>query len=1145
MLLIFVVLTTQHITYTIDFDAARVQMIPKESYTEIVVPGCELSHDVGAPQLPVQCCDIALPYGARITGVNILDADYMVLEGEYLLRPVPAPVILSQKEITVTTEPRDDIYGSSIPYPVSCIDFKGSGVLDKQAIAELLFYPCQYIPAHKRIRVYTRVTLDIVYEGGTKLPARMPGVQSIVANPQDITIIPPMQRNGEFEYVIITNQVMDTVFQRLADWKTKKGIRAEVRTVSWIYANYTGEDNVAQIRNYLKTLADSSTQYCLLGGDVDVLPCRYAYAMSCSAGIWPGREDTMPSDLYFGDFQGTWDYDNDGSYGEIEDSVDLYPDILVGRAPVNTIAEAQKFVEKVLVYECNPDLTYLEKAMFSADILWSNPYTDMGVHKNRIENESFPPWYTVTKLYHSLGNLSPAAFCNALEQGQSLINHDGHGWIDVMGAGTGYLHNDDFEDLTNAPYYGILISIGCWTTAFDFGSIAEAFVNSTNGGGVAFIGNSSYGWGSPGNPGHGYSDRFDSRFFYSLLQEDNYHLGSALAHCKIHYIPFSREKNVYRWHQYQLNLLGDPELPVWTALPETLEVSAPQTIGIGNNHILITVRALGTGLPVDHALVCIMKGTETYASGYTDHTGSVFLDVTPTTTGSCDLTVTAHNYLMQESVIPVISGPYVNFRGWSFNDSLGNDDGIANPNEDIYIDILLKNSGTAQSNNITMTLRSSDAYVVVEDSLETVGTLNVNDSVYISNAFRIAVGAASNGYSIDFELEITDNAQTLIHDPTIIVGTPVFEFKELVISEPPTLPGDTETVYLSLDNTGYGYAHAPALTVTCTSPYVTLLDSTETGADIPPESAATLGPFIVVVDESCPNGSLIPLDFSITAETYSHSEAMEMLIGATGFSDDMESGSDLWTTGGSNNLWHISTRRSFSTSHSWYCGQEGSGLYNNNMNCYIQTVPFMINAHSLLRFYRWFHVPLYGTDGIYVIVMGSGFSDTLDFIGTGGALGDGGRAIQSNWFEEKFSLSAYPAGSTIQLRIAFISDNDGDVGEGFYIDDVNIEYVTFCEEKPGIAIPEKHFGIFPNPFSRSLSIQLGAQLITEGGTFDIFDATGRLVKREIFPPSSSAESHIMVWNARDSDNKPLPAGVYFVRFSTKEQSVIKKAVLLK
>ncbi len=851
----------------------------------------------------------------------------------------------------------------------------------------------------------------------------------------------------------------------------------------------------------------------------------------------------MPSDLYYGDLQGTWDYDNDGSYGEIEDSIDLYPDLIVGRAPVNNVSEAQTFVSKVLVYEKTPDLSYQDNAMFSADVLWSNPWTDMGVHKNKIEAESFPGWYTITKLYHSQGNLSPAAFKNALRQGQGLTNHDGHGWINSMGAGTGYLHNADFDTLTNAPKFGIMASIGCWTTAYDFNCIAESYINSPNGGGVVFFGNSSYGWGSPGNPGFGYSDRFDSRLFYCLLQEDQYHAGDMLASCKIHFIPYSREKNVYRWHQYQLNLLGDPELPIWTDIPETLIVSAPQSIPQGNSRVLVTVKDKNTEVPIKGALVCLMKDSESYAAGYTDAAGTIFLNASASSGGDFDLTVTTHNYIPQESTIPTVNGSYLSYLGCPVEDSLGNSDGIANPNEDIFLDIIIKNNGNATSNNILLTLRSQDPFTSIGDSTESLGSLNVGDSVYISNAFYISVGAATNGHGIHFDLEVIDDARTLNYKPTLLIGTPVFSFEELIISEPPAMPGDTEAVYLEVMNSGYGYVHTPYITLFTTSPYITILDDSCSCADIPPESSEIVGPFNLVISPSCPSGTLIPLDFTIQAETYVHNDVLNMLVGQTGFSDDMESGSSLWTTAGTNNLWHISTRRNFSPTHAWYCGDEGSGLYVHNMDCYIQTIPFMINANSILKFYRWFSVPLYGTDGIYVIIMGNGFADTLDFIGTGGALND--RGIQSEWFEQKYELSSYPAGDTIQVRIAFVSDGGDGVGEGFYIDDFNAEHVTFIEEYTPKTVSADLLAIYPNPFRNKTDITFSIGQNAGCRELKIYDATGRLVKNLELPTTYSLLPTYVSWNGTDELNRKVPAGIYFVQLETDAHCLTRKAILLR
>ena len=47
---------------------------------------------------------------------------------------------------------------------------------------------------------------------------------------------------------------------------------------------------------------------------------------------------------------------------------------------------------------------------------------------------------------------------------------------------------------------------------------------------------------------------------------------------KVQSIAYSREANVYRWHQYELNLLGDPEMPVWTDIPRVLTVTLPHSV---------------------------------------------------------------------------------------------------------------------------------------------------------------------------------------------------------------------------------------------------------------------------------------------------------------------------------------------------------------------------------------------------------------------------------------------------------------------------------------------------------------------------------------------------------------------------------------
>ena len=84
-------------------------------------------------------------------------------------------------------------------------------------------------------------------------------------------------------------------FTTLRDWKTKKGVPAEIVDVSWITANYNGYDTQEEIRLFLKEAYTTwGIEYCLLGGDVSVVPNRFCY---CAANGY--TEPNIAADLYY------------------------------------------------------------------------------------------------------------------------------------------------------------------------------------------------------------------------------------------------------------------------------------------------------------------------------------------------------------------------------------------------------------------------------------------------------------------------------------------------------------------------------------------------------------------------------------------------------------------------------------------------------------------------------------------------------------------------------------------------------------------------------------------------------------------------------------------------------------------------------
>jgi hypothetical protein len=1097
------------------------------NYVVITGQDMDVTDEPGAPQLPLKPVQLVLPGRCRVKAVRVTPGSWSKLSEN--VRPMPAQrqQVLSLNRDgaragcpcynanAAFTEPDPQYYEVGKPYPSEPAVWTGAAYRAGSTVVDLLVAPVRYTGSTQQLELCADFSAEVAYE---------PLLDEV------------RPETSAFEYLIVTGNGLDTVFQRLADWKTLKGVPAQIRTMDWVNANYPGRDQAEQLRNYLKVAADSGVRYVLLGGDVGVVPFRKAFAMTSEAHLEP-REDSLPCDLYFSDLDGTWDANQNDVFGEIADSVDLYPDVFVGRAPVNDVAQAQAFVGKVLRYEQSPGPDYEDKALFFAMVLWNNPYTDEGRHKDWLERDCFATGYDVTKLYQSLGNENRTAVMAAMREGQSVLNHDGHGWYDGMSCGPDALRPADADTITNSAC-GALYSIGCWTTAFDFASIGEAFVTNPHGGTIATIGNSSYGWGSPGNPGFGYSDKFDSRFWWMVSRVGLDHIGEALARAKEYYIPFSRNRNVYRWHQYEVNLMGDPELPLRTARPESLTVLAPAAIPVGQTSMLVSVSKAGQ--PVSGALVCLMKAGETYSKGYTEEAGQILLRVESGTPGDFSLTVTAANCYPVCLTIPGTSGAYVNFLSWDVGDSLGNCDGIANPGEDIFLTVRLQNAGNDTSNPVNLRLRTSDASIEMRDSTDAVGAILPGQSVMSGNAFEIVASAdAADGHVARFELEISDGVQSRTFYPLLLIGRSGLQLERYYVTAPPVLPGETKGIRVALHNQGHGYAHATRARLVSLDPNIAVLlpDSIMLGEISQGQTLISADSFRVSVSNLCPEAYLAQMRLDMSCTDSSCSYPFQLLIGRYGFSDDLESGSAQWSQGGVGDLWHLSEYRSHSSSHAWYCGDEATHQYNDGMDAWISSAPFIVAENCSLKLWRWFQVPNYGVDGIYVILLRGGVAETLDFVGTGGALGEGGfttktprhqdtktprnhlrssafisgssrLGIEEDWAQECYDLSRLAAGETIQVMLAFCSDADGNVGEGFYIDDIEVTgggpAPTFIAGETPCLRPARTFTVWPNPCKGELNLSLRGDL-GKGAVIRVYDASGKLVRT--ISVSGAAESN--------------------------------------
>jgi hypothetical protein len=449
---------------------------------------------------------------------------------------------------------------------------------------------------------------------------------------------------GTPEYLIVTGQALADAFTPLAKWKTMKGLTAAIITMDEVLAMSTGIDDAEKLRNFLVDKYNSGTRYVLLGGDETVVPIRYAFAANTSS--IPTLDLLQICDLYFGDVNGIWDADSDGVYGEpTQDSADFNAELLVGRLPVSTPEQVNAYVSKLIKYEQNPndgDYTYLNKSLFiAADQM--RDYSD-GVGEHVLLAQSLPPFVTcdTTNLIEAptgvaddpsypLAGSSVAKLSEGWGTISLLIHGRMDGWVIRSNKYNQWpksfiLTAEGVEDthgflpnIASNGMPGLVYSIGCNNGAFDMDtppfpsanpSVVTAFLAKPNGGAVAFVGYSRWGWVAT-------SWQVEEAFFDYLYNSNN-NPAEALRYAKL-------QSTYYRDECYGLNYSGDPELKIWTDAPRTLSLSVPDALSEGAIGFEVSVKA--DSLPLAGALITVLNGDSMVAQVQTDGDGVAIIPV--------------------------------------------------------------------------------------------------------------------------------------------------------------------------------------------------------------------------------------------------------------------------------------------------------------------------------------------------------------------------------------------------------------------------------------------------------------------------------------------------------------------------------------
>lgn len=542
----------------------------------------------GEPSLPWQNINIVLPPGTQQESVEVETIGKSSVEGSLNVEPGQTFTneILQQKRFT---PPKSQIYEGSSVFPPKNIkesiaySFRGIPVVSTKIT------PFQYSPREKKLSRFTSLKVKVkVKESTQKVSPMYRGsvdfeeLKELVDNPLvvddylkyrvQIPVVPILP-TGSYTMVIISSKnLIGAVgggkdWADYAVWRTARGIPTTTYSTESIAA-FSGTDTPMKIRNFIIAAYQKwGIKYVLLGGDTDIIPTRLTGNLACAAS------EKVPTDMYFSCLDGNWNADGDATYGEMNDGVDLWGEVYVGRVslaynnPTLALTQLGYYYDKAKNYDEMGANTYHKRMLFIGEQM--NSTLNGGQHKDDtiIKVPINTTTYSITKMYSNATTVSSAKILekiNGSTTSPNVINHVAHGNCTSAGVVT----KTTVDGMTNANRYFIYYTWACLPAAFHPNSsycpteqecLGEKMIRKQNAGAVAFIGNSHFGWFDTGAITDTVSHAYEIRFYKRLLT-NSYRLGKSLLYSKHDLKATAEIDSYYRWTYYALHCLGDPSL---------------------------------------------------------------------------------------------------------------------------------------------------------------------------------------------------------------------------------------------------------------------------------------------------------------------------------------------------------------------------------------------------------------------------------------------------------------------------------------------------------------------------------------------------------------------------------------------------------
>jgi hypothetical protein len=747
-------------------------------FVKLEVDGFGYSTSVGSPALPMLKKLIEIPIHSEFE-INILNQTFKEYKlSDYGIDATVLPVQTPPaKNVDIPIDLDLDfnrvIYNKNEFYQFDLVQVNKIGIMRGVQLARLEIAPIQYNPVQQIIRVIDKLEVEIRFIQADVIATKekkeqlfspfFEGVYRDVVNykPIDskelITVAP-------ITYVIVADPMFEANLQEFVEWKTRKGYRVVEAYTDDPAVGNTSLSIKAFLENlyYFPPFGYNPQTFVLIVGDIAQLPS------------FDGIYGSHMTDLYYAEYSG-----------------DNLPECFIGRFSANNLAQLNAYIDKTLEYEKFefPNPAFLDSALLiSGEDSYAYGQGQINYALDNYFNAEHGIYTHVLQDPYSADTNYTQEILQHINDGISFLNYTGH--CGVMGFAGPTLMLGHVSGMVNTHMYPVMVGNCCSSSSFYATCFAEVVTRQTSGGALAYVGasnttywNEDFWWAigfesiSPNPVYHPDNLGLFDRWFHENelpLNEWYVTLGQFSAAGNLAVDQSGSTLADYYWEVY--HLMGDPSITAYIPQPELPQVlSYEPSIQVGASSLTVETDPW--------LYIALSKDGVLHGAAISDETGiaELLLFDPLTETGTAEIIITGQNirpYFGTIEILPA-EGPYVLLEAIYVDDSNGNNDGVVDAGEMIYLDASLTNYGAVQATDLIVGVSSTDTNITI-----------FNDPVSWNN---IPAGATSdmsgicsfqvhdfcvNGHELEFLLEVTDGTASWESPFIITVHSLISEIEE-------------------------------------------------------------------------------------------------------------------------------------------------------------------------------------------------------------------------------------------------------------------------------------------------------------------------------------------------------------------------------